>query len=90
MTPSEIRQAIKVVGNQITVRGRVKLEAELAHYTTLTQEVEYWADEKGLDLDTNQLDELADAVIARWDELTDEEIEEIAEDLGLTKKDDVA
>lgn len=49
--------------------------------TSLLEEVEYWIDEKKLKMTEDQKERLVEEVIRRWDELADEDIEEILEDI---------
>lgn len=54
-----------------------KCEAEVG--TTLLEEVEYWINDKKLVMTESEKDSLVEEVIRRWDELADEDIEEILE-----------
>jgi len=55
------------------------LRNELRKYTTLVEEVEYWLDAHGIDLDEDTKEQVIEEIIERIDLLIDNEIDEVVE-----------
>jgi len=62
--------------------GKVEevLRNELKRHTTLVEEVEYWIDEHGIELDEETKERVIEEMIERIDNLIDEEIDDVVDE----------
>ena len=76
----------KIVGaiavfREITEIQKLQQEIRNLKYQTITAEIKYWINEKGINLTEEQEEILINRMTQRFDEILDEEIEEVAEEI---------
>ena len=81
MNEEEIQQVLKKIDGEITDKGKKILKEELRRHTTLWEEAIFWINQKGIELNEYETEKVVEELIRRWDNLADEEIEEIVEEV---------